>query len=299
MKIAITGSTGFVGTAVHKWLKEQGYLVYSLVRTQPKEEMQIYWNPANRKIDPSQLEGMDVVIHLAGENISTRWSKKQMEKIRSSRIDGTNFLSETLSQLQSPPRLLLSASAIGYYGKNSTKERLIETSNFGNDELAEVVKEWEDSTLPAEKAGIRVVHMRFGVILHPSGGALKKMLPPFRLGLGGKLGNGQQMMSWISLKEIPRIIHFIIHHQHLTGPVNFVSPYPITNETFTKELGKSLKKPTLFTVPAPVIRILFGRMANYLLLSGNPIYPEKLLQSGYEFQEPYLEKALLCLSGGT
>jgi len=298
MKILVTGAHGLVGSALIPFLTTEGYQVRRLVRTNTHEESgDILWSPELKQVDPSKLEGFDAVINLAGENIAAgRWTEDQKRKIRDSRVIGTRFLSETLARLKLPPKVFISASATGYYG---ARDDIIvtEESAPGDGFLADVCREWEAATEFAVKNNIRVVNARFGIILSAAGGALKKMLPPFRLGVGGKLGNGRQIMSWIALDDVVAGLYHLLNTPHLRGPVNFVSPQSLTNWDFTKALGSVLKRPTIFPVPAFVIKILFGEMGEALLLKGANVEPKKLLESGYTFHFPELKEALHHLLG--
>jgi uncharacterized protein (TIGR01777 family) len=242
-------------------------------------------------IDASALEGVDAVVHLAGENIAQRWTSSQKAKIRDSRIKGTQLLCETLARLSSPPKVLVSASAIGYYGDRG-EQILTEDSPLGRGFLAEVCRGWEAATEPARQRGLRVVPLRFGVVLSPAGGALAKMLPPFRLGLGGMVGSGRQYMSWIALDDVVGAIQHAIVTDTLQGPTNAVAPQAVTNQEFTKTLGKALGRPTVFPLPAFAARLMFGEMADELLLASTRVQPAKLLGSGYRFRYPELEDAL-------
>ncbi|HZZ79036.1 MAG TPA: TIGR01777 family oxidoreductase [Gemmataceae bacterium] len=296
MRIAITGSTGLVGSALVPFLTSGGHEVVPIVRNRTSGE-DVSWTPEAGLIDAERLEGLDAVVHLAGENIAARrWNAAQKARIRDSRIQGTKVLCEALARLRRPPRVLVSASAIGFYG-NRGDEELTEASASGTGFLPEVCREWEAATVAAEKAGIRVVHLRFGIILSPKGGALAQMLTPFRLGVGGRLGNGRQAMSWIALDDVVGTIYHGLATETLRGPVNTVAPKPVTNLEFTKTLGRVLGRPTMFPVPGFLARLAFGEMANDLLLASTRVVPEALLDSGYEFLYPDLEHALRHLLG--
>jgi uncharacterized protein (TIGR01777 family) len=296
MQIAITGSTGLVGAELVPFLTTGGHRVSRVVRNNPSGT-DIAWNPTAGTIDAERLEGLDAVVHLAGENIAARrWNAEQKARIRDSRVQGTRLLCETLARLRQPPRVLVSASAIGFYG-NRGDEVLTETSTAGDGFLPDVCREWEAATKAAEEAGIRVVHLRFGIVLSPKGGALAKMLTPFRLGLGGRIGNGSQWMSWISLDDVVGSIYHALATESLSGPVNAVAPKPVTNCEFTKTLGRVLWRPTIFPMPAFMARLAFGEMANDLLLGSSRVEPVKLLQSGYRFLHADLERSLRHLLG--
>lgn len=298
MKILVTGAHGLVGSALISFLMTEGYQVRRLVRTNAHEESgDILWSPELKQVDSAKLEGFDVVVHLAGENIAAgRWTEEQKQKIRDSRVIGTRFLSEILANLKSPPKVFISASATGYYGARGD-DVVAEESAPGDGFLADVCHEWEAATEMAVKKNIRVVNARFGIVLSASGGALKKMLPPFRLGVGGKLGSGRQIMSWIALDDVVAGLYHVLNTVDLKGPVNFVSPQSLTNWDFTKTLGAVLKRPTIFSVPAFVIKTIFGEMGEVLLLNGVNVEPKKLLESGYTFHFPEIREALCHLLG--
>jgi uncharacterized protein (TIGR01777 family) len=293
MKISVTGASGLVGTALSPALESAGHEVYRLVRSAPNITAgEINWNPDEGTIDAASLEGMDAVIHLAGENVSEgRWTDEKKRRIRESRSKGTRLLSETLAQLKKKPRTLLSASATGFYGDRGD-EVLTEQSASGRDFLAEVCREWELATQPAAQSGIRVANLRFGVILTTRGGALKKMLTPFKLGVGGKIGSGEQYMSWITLDDAVGAILFALETENLRGPINVVSPHAVTNLEFTKTLGRTLSRPTIFSVPSFAARLAFGEVADALLLSSARVEPLRLKEAGYQFKYPQLESAM-------
>ena len=293
MKILVTGSTGLVGSALLPFLRSKGHEVFRLVRSQAKTgPTEIYWNPEQGIDDTTRLEGMDAVIHLAGENIAEgRWTQEKKARIRESRVTGTRVLSEALARLAAPPRALLSASATGYYGDRGD-EILREESAPGSDFLAEVCRDWEAAAEPAARRGIRVVYLRFGVIFTPKGGALSKILAPFQFGVGGRLGSGQQYMSWVTLDDVVGVIDHALNVETLSGPVNVVAPNPVTNYEFTKTLGRVLSRPTIFPVPSFAVRLAFGEMGDAALLSSARVEPARLKESGYVFQHPELESAL-------
>ncbi|MFQ5865180.1 MAG: TIGR01777 family oxidoreductase [bacterium] len=297
MKIFVTGSTGLVGSALVPFLTTAGHEVIRLVRSEPKgAKGEIFWDPYAETVDKKQLEGADAVVHLAGENIASRWTDKKKEKIRHSRVKTTRFLSKTLGGLENPPEALVCPSAIGYYGDRN-EELLKEDSKAGTGFLAEVCQQWETATEPAVKKGIRVVNLRLGLVLSPEGGALGKMLFPFKMGAGGLIGSGQQYWSWIAMDDVVGAIHHAIVTESLKGPVNAVAPNPVSNREFTKTLGRVLSRPTLFPMPAFAARLAFGEMADALLLASARVEPAKLKDSGYEFRQPELENALRHLLG--
>jgi len=291
MKILISGSHGLVGKALIKSLTTDGHDIVRLVRGSPRGA-EIEWHPNQDRIDAAQLEGFDVVVHLAGENIASgRWTGEKKRAIRESRVKGTSLLSESLAHLSRPPSLFLSASAIGYYGDRGD-ELLTEKSAPGEGFLPSVCSEWENATKPAIEKGIRTVHTRFGVILDRDEGALAKMLPPFKMGIGGRIGDGKQWMSWIALDDVVNGLKFLIADTSISGPVNFVAPNPVTNAEFTKALGRLLSRPTLFPVPAFGARLAFGEMADALLLSSQKVEPSVLRDRGFPFTWTILAPAL-------
>jgi hypothetical protein len=292
LKIAVTGSTGLVGKRITAELEAAGHQVVKLVRRVRNSENEFSWNPETDKIDAKAFEGVDAVIHLAGENIaSKRWSSEQKMKIKQSRVNGTKLISGTLATLDNPPRVLVSASAIGFYG-NRGAEILTEESKSGEGFLAAVCRDWEDATRSAESKGLRVVHARLGVVLSKEGGALKMMLPPFLMGAGGPLGNGKQYMSWIDLDDAAKAFIYLATESQVSGPVNLVAPTPETNADFTKKLAKVIHRPAFFPVPEMGVKVLFGEMGEELLLSSNRVSAAKLVNSGFKFTYPDLESAL-------
>lgn len=298
MKIAIMGASGLVGSTLIPFLTSGGHEVYRFVRTKTTQDPHtIYWNPATKSLDLNLLEGFDAVISLSGENIAEgRWTAEKKARIRSSRIDVTRFLAESLTKLQHPPHVWLSASAMGYYGDRGA-ETMREENQVGTGFLPEVCQEWEDATNVASDNGIRVVNLRIGAVLSPQEGALAKMLPPFQFGLGGKLGNGQQYFSWIAIDDVIGAIYHALAHEDIHGPVNLVSPNSVTNADFTRTLGKVLSRPTIFAVPAFALRLALGEMADALLLASIKVHPGKLLATGYNFRHADLEAALRHLLG--
>ena len=293
MKILISGSHGLVGSALVQSLTTAGQEVVRLVRhSRTVGAPQIEWHPDKGIIAKEHLEGIDAVVHLAGENIAAgRWTSEKKRAIRESRVNGTTLLSETLATLRNPPAVFVSASAIGYYG-NRGDELLKEDSAPGNDFLAHVCTDWEKATTPAAEKGIRTVLARFGIILAENGGALEKMLTPFRMGIGGRIGSGKQWMSWIALDDVVGAIRFMIHDRFVNGPVNFVAPNPVTNAEFTKTLGNVLSRPTFLPVPAFGARLAFGEMADSLLLASQRVVPAVLQSRDFAFNWPRLELTL-------
>lgn len=298
MKVAVTGATGLVGSALVPVLATAGHEVVRLVRAMPTAGGDIHWDPAAGRLDAASLEGLDAVVHLAGERITGRWTAAKKARIRSSRVQGTRLLAETLARLTRPPKALVCASAVGYYGERGT-EVVREESPPGAGFLAEVCREWEAAARPAAEKGIRVVHLRIGVVLSAAGGALALMLTPFKLGLGGRVGSGRQYMSWIAIDDLAGIIPHALTNESLRGPVNAVAPQPVTNLEFTKTLGRVLGRPTIFPMPAFAARLAFGEMADELLLASTRVEPARLIASGYKFRAPELEAALRRLLGKT
>lgn len=298
MNVLVSGSTGLVGSAVVKALTAEGHRVTRLVRTEVSlGTAAIAWEPGAKRLPAPALEGLDAVVHLAGENIAKgRWNAAKKAAIRDSRVQGTRVLCEALAQLVEPPKVLVSASAIGYYG--SRGDRVMREDNRpGTDFLAEVCRDWEAATKPAEDRGIRAVHLRIGVVMAREGGALHKMLTPFKLGGGGVMGSGQQYVSWVALDDVTGIVLHTLTNESLAGPVNAVAPNPVTNHELTQTLGHVLKRPTKAWMPTPVVRALFGEMGDALLLSSTRVKPARLEASGYTFCQPELEGALRHILG--
>ena len=289
-RILVTGASGPIGEALLPSLQARGYSIMRLVRHQPLGEGQILWNP-EKPLSPQSVSGFEAVIHLAGETIVGRWTKAKKARIRDSRVLGTRHLAEALVKAPQPPRVLISASAIGYYGDRG-EEVLHEDSPSGTGFLPEVCREWEAASQPASDAGIRTAKMRFGVVLSPTGGALQKMLPPFRMGVGGKIGNGRQWWSWIDVKDLVGAIHHALKSDSLRGPVNVVAPKPVRNAEFSNILADVLSRPSIFPMPAFAARLALGQMADELLLASQHVEPAKLIATGYPFQCADLKQAL-------
>jgi uncharacterized protein (TIGR01777 family) len=297
MQVLVTGASGLIGSALMPGLTAGGHAITRLVRPPSRPGPgALPWDPAARSIPTPALEGFDVVVHLAGETIARRWNAETKARIRNSRVQGTRLLCEALAQLVKPPRVLLCASAIGYYGDRG-ETILREESAPGTGFLAEVCQAWEAAAAPAVQRGIRVVYLRFGVVLSAAGGALAKMLTPFRLGVGGVVGTGKQYMSWVALDDVLGVIHYALSTETLHGPVNVVAPQPVTNQEFTRALGKVLGRPTLLPMPAFAARLAFGEMADALLLASTRVVPARLLAAGYAFRYPALADALRHLLG--
>jgi uncharacterized protein len=290
MKVLISGATGLIGSSLAQELKSGGHHVTSLTRS-PTGENNISWDPDAGTVDGS-LEGTDAVVHLAGESIAEgRWTVSKKRRIMDSRKKGTRLLAETIAGLTTPPRVMVSASAVGYYGDRAD-EVLREDSRPGSDFLAEVCKAWGAAADPAREAGIRVVHTRFGIVLSLEGGALGTMLPIFKLGGGGRIGRGRQWWSWVAIDDVVGTIHHALENDSVEGPVNVGSLNPMTNAEYTRVLGKVLNRPTVLPVPAPAIRLALGGIADALLLASQRMDPAKLKETGYRFRHPELEGAL-------
>lgn len=292
MNIAVSGSTGLIGTALAKALGQRGDDVVPLVRRPLRAgERAIVWDPERGTIDRVGLEGVDAVFHLAGENVFGRWTAAKKQRIRDSRVKGTQLVSETLATLQRRPATLLASSAIGYYGDRGD-ESLTEESEPGDDFLARVSHDWESATAVAGRAGIRVVNMRTGVVLTMSGGALGTMLPPFRIGLGGWVGSGKQYVSWIALDDIINAMLRLLDRRDIAGPVNLTAPTPVTNRELAKTLGKVLGRPALVPVPGFALGLAFGAEGAQMLQSGQRVLPARLISSGFHFAFTEVEPAL-------
>ncbi len=298
LRVALTGANGLVGSQLRSFLSTGGHtpipLKRSLEALPPGEPA---WNVTDGLLHPAEMEPVDAVVHLAGENIAGgRWTTDRKAAIRDSRVDGTRNLVRSFEQMSSRPRTLVCASAVGFYGSRG-EELLHEDSTSGSGFLADTCREWETAALEAENLGIRVVLVRFGIVLSPSGGALAKMLPPFRLGGGGVLGNGRQYMSWVSIDDAVGAIHHALLDDQLRGPVNVTAPRPATNREFTQALGRVLRRPTIFPLPAFGARAIFGEMADEMLLSSARVSPAELERRGFRFDDTDLEQTLARLLG--
>lgn len=293
MKIAVSGASGFVGSKLVPMLRERGHEVIRLVRS--KDELEhdtVWWRSQNGSVDAARLDALDAMIHLAGENLAGgRWTKERKARIRNSRVEGTRVLSMELAKLPHPPAVFISASAVGYYGDRGA-DILTEESSSGQGFLAEVVQEWEAAAAPALAGGIRVVHLRFAMILSGAGGALGKMLRAFRLGVGGVIGDGNQYWSWVAMDDVLEIIELAARDARLAGAINVAAPEAVTNREFTKTLGRVLSRPTVFWMPAFAARLVFGEMADEALLASVRVEPAKLKWFGYQFRYEKLDAAL-------
>ncbi len=292
MRVAITGSSGLVGTALVHALGANGHQILRLVRRPPRADDEVRWDPDHREIEPAALEGVDAVVNLAGENLAGgRWTARKKARLYASRIGPTRFLVETLAGLERKPAVLVSASAIGYYGHRGA-EWLDETSPPADDFLGRLTADWEKAAEAASRMGVRVVRLRTGMVLSAEGGALGRMLPFFRVGLGGPLGAGSQHVSWIAIEDLTGIILRALDDRTLSGPVNAVAPGPVTNVELAQTLGRVLRRPAILPAPAFALRLLFGELADAALLASIRVRPARLLAAGYVFRLPGLEAAL-------
>jgi uncharacterized protein (TIGR01777 family) len=297
-RVAVSGASGLIGHSLVPFLTTGGHEVVPMVRRKARPG-EVFWNFGQARVDAEGLEGIDAMVHLAGETIGARWTEDRRRRIIESRVIGTRFLSETLARLKRPPRVLISASAVGVYGNrgDAVLTEASSTLDAPRDFLTEVAREWEAATEPARAAGIRVVLLRFGIVLTPAGGALGRMLPPFRLGVGGPLGSGRQYMSWVAIDDLLGAIHHALMTETLAGPVNATAPHPVTGRAFATTLGRVLGRPALLPVPATALRLAFGEMADVALLAGARVLPARLQESGYAFRYPALESALRFVLG--
>jgi uncharacterized protein len=298
MRVIVGGASGLIGSSLARLLRSEGHEVLRLVRGRPaRDASEIAWDPDAARIDAAALEGADAAVNLAGATIA-RWpfTGAHRRRVLESRTRSAALLARALAQTPNAPRVLVSASAVGYYG-NRGDETLDEGSGPGSGFLAEVCRAWESANDPASQAGIRVVTTRFGIVLSPSGGALSVMKVPFQLGIGGRIGSGRQYMSWVAIEDAVRAIVHAIGSEDLSGGVNVTAPEPVTNAAFTRALGRALRRPTLFPLPAAVARLLLGKLADETLLTSQRVMPARLAASGFEFREPQLEPALLAALG--
>jgi uncharacterized protein len=289
-RVLVSGASGLIGTTLLPSLETRGYDVVRLVREPANGGKQLSWDPA-QSMNPDTVSGFDAVIHLAGESIVGRWTDAKKQKIRDSRVNGTRHLAEALAQAKNKPHVFVCSSAIGYYGSRGD-EVLRENSASGTGFLPEVCRDWEAATQPAIKAGIRTAHIRTGVVLSPKGGALGKMLTPFKLGVGGHIGGGHQWMSWIDVEDMVGAIHHILKNDLLQGPVNMVAPKPVTNDEFTKTLASVLSRPAIFPMPEFAVKAIFGKMGETVLLGSQRVEPARLVETGYPFRFRDLRESL-------
>ena len=294
-KILVSGVSGPIGAALLPSLRASGWFVVRLVRGQLTSRDQIAWDPA-KPISPQAVSGFDAVIHLAGESIFGRWTVAKKARILNSRLDGTMNLAHALANAEEKPKVFVCGSAIGYYG-NRGDELLREESAPGAGFLADVCQRWEEATTPAVQADIRTAHLRTGIVLSPKGGALRAMLLPFKLGVGGRTGDGRQWMSWIDVQDMVGAIHHILKNDLLQGPVNMVAPKPVTNGEFARTLASVLSRPAIFPLPAFMVKTIFGEMGEELLLGSQKVEPGKLISSGYPFRFRELRTSLQAILG--
>ncbi|MEO8650535.1 MAG: TIGR01777 family oxidoreductase [Acidobacteriota bacterium] len=293
MKVLITGASGLIGKALQKSFEEKGFEMLLAGRGETQAANEIKWTVDEGFAEPGRLEGLDAVIHLAGENIGggLRWSDEKKKAIRDSRVLGTRSVVDAISDLKTRPKAFISGSAIGFYGDRGSDE-LVESSRPGDTFLAEVCRDWEAESRRAEDAGIRTVVVRTGIVLSKDGGALATMLTPFKLGVGGVVGSGEQWMSWIALDDVISIVNYAIENEHLRGAVNAVAPHPVTNREFTKTLGEVLYRPTILPLPEFAVNLVFGEMGDALLLDSTRVIPKRLEEAGFEFKFTELKQAL-------
>ncbi|MBT4185820.1 MAG: TIGR01777 family protein [Gemmatimonadales bacterium] len=300
MRIAITGASGLIGSNLADFLTTGGHHVIRLVRdSRSVGDDSIYWNPSAGELDRAALEGVDAVVHLGGTSIANgRWTSERKKAVMTSRVKGTELIARTLATMKNGPRILVSASATGFYGDRGG-ERLEESALAGKGFLAEVCRAWEGAVKPAERAGVRVALLRTGVALSPAGGALGQMLLPFKMGAGGRLGSGDQYLSWIDTDDLVAAIHHILMTDDLSGPINATAPHPVTNSTFTSSLGRVLGRPTFIPVPAIAVKAVFGELGQEALLWGQRVVPSKLTESGFQFFYEGVEDSMRFQLGRT
>jgi uncharacterized protein (TIGR01777 family) len=294
VKVLVTGATGLIGSALTSHLESRGHEVVRVTRSEPRGAGEFRWDPTGGEIDPRAFDGVDAVVHLAGESVAGRWTDSKKRRIRDSRVLGTRLIAEAASSRPAPPRVMVSASAIGYYGNRD--QPVTEQSPPGEGFLARVVQEWERAADPARAAGIRVVHPRFGIVQSGRGGALRAQLPLFRLGLGGRVGNGRQWISWVAIDDVVDAILHALDSESLSGPANVTAPAPVTNADYARTLGRVLGRPAILPAPAPAVTLLLGEFASELL-GGQAVRPARLTEDGFEFGYPDLEPALRHVLG--
>ncbi len=294
MRVLVTGATGLIGSHLVPALQREGHQVVRLGRR--RDASDFVWDPLRGQMDTGALDGVDAVVHLAGENIGQRWTEERKQRMWRSRVEGARLLADAIASVSSPPRTFISASATGYYGDRGD-EALDEDAGPGRGFLAELCQAWEEAAQGAARAGTRVVNPRFGVVMSDKGGALARLLPLFRLGLGGALGDGRQYMSWIDIEDLVSAVLFLLRRDDLSGPVNVTSPNPVTNEEFTRTLARVLGRPAFLRVPAFALKAMMGQMAEEALLAGQRVLPRKLHQAGFAFQYPDLEGSLRHVLG--
>ena len=293
MKVLVTGATGLIGSSLIHALEDRGDTVIRVTRSTSAPGPSVRWDPQRGLLDPTDVAGADALVHLAGEGIGDkRWTETHKARVLDSRVRGTTLLAETLAGLDRSPSVMVSASAVGFYGDRGD-EILTEQSDRGDDFLSDVCSQWEDSTLPATEAGIRVARVRTGLVLTRNGGILPRVMLPFRIGVGGRLGSGRQWWPWITLRDEVRAILHLLDHEDLSGAFNLGAPNPVTNAEFARTLADVLHRPGFFTVPSPALKLVLGReMADEVVLISQRVVPRKLLDAGFEFEDPELEPAL-------
>jgi uncharacterized protein (TIGR01777 family) len=296
LRVAVTGASGLIGSHLVRSLQADGHQVTRLVRREATGPGEVRWDPGNGSIDAAGLEGHDAAVHLAGAGLGDhRWTNSYTATVLDSRVGATSLLAETLASLDRPPAVLASGSAVGYYGDRGDEE-LTEESAPGTGFLAEVVQAWEASAAPAARAGIRVAFLRSGIVQSPDGGALKRLLLPFKLGLGGRIGSGRQWLSWVAIDDEIGAIRHVLADESVAGPVNLTAPNPVTNGDYTRTLGRVLHRPTVVPTPTPALQLLLGReLVSEMLLGGQRVVPTVLRASGYTFSHPRLEQALAAM----
>jgi uncharacterized protein len=296
-RVAVSGASGFIGRELVASLAADGWEVHRLVRRRPAGPKEISWEPARAVLAPTALDGFDAVVHLAGESLAGVWTPGKKRKIMESRVRGTALLAETIARSAAPPRTFVTASGVNYYGDSGDRV-LTESSPPGDDFLARVCVAWERAAEPAAGAGVRVVHTRSGIVLHPSGGALRLMSRAFRLGLGARLGSGRQWLSWIALEDAVRVLRFVLDDDRLRGGINVTAPEAVRNEAFTRELARAVRRPAVLVVPAVVLSAVTGGMGDALLLASVRAAPAALLAAGFAFAHPTVASALRALDAG-
>jgi uncharacterized protein (TIGR01777 family) len=297
MRVVVTGSSGLIGSALVRSLRADGHDVVKLVRREPAAADERRWDPTTHTLDPALLDPADAVVHLAGAGIGDkRWSEDYKQEVLRSRIDGTTTIATAIAQCTSPPKVLLSSSAVGWYG-DTGDEAVDESAPNGQGFLADLVRQWEAATAPAQAADVRVVHARTGVVLSADGGALGKVLPLFKLGLGGRLGSGRQWMSWISIADQITAMRFLLERSDLSGPVNVTAPEPVRNRDYTKALARALRRPALAVVPAAALRVALGEFADEGVLVSQRVVPARLEDAGFLFTYADIDSALRAIVG--
>jgi len=292
MRVILSGASGLIGGMLRRFLIDRGHDLTVLVRRDPPANAgEVFWDPSAGKINAAALEGAHAVIHLSGQNVAVRWTSERKRELVESRLKSTRLLAETLARLGAPPKVLLAASAIGFYGERGD-ETVTEDSPAGAGFFPDLCKEWEAAAIPARDAGIRLVNFRIGVVLSKQGGALAKMLTPFRFGLGGRIGSGKQYLSWIAPDDLLRAMYECLTDDRLNGPVNGVGPNPVTQREFARTLARVMRRPAIFPLPAAMVRLFFGDMGQTILLGSTRVLPARLLDRQFHFTHPTLEDAL-------